>query len=419
MMDAISNGLKQGLNDSDKDVSVQAMRVLSLFSLLDETKADRLIAKMSTSTRKLFDSKYGASDIGKRGKKGKSMNGVKPGRRSKSPKKGTKANGKGKKKPSAKSRRGGSGKGLFKMKEDPIDDGKKGKGGTKGGKGKKKPSTKDKGGKGRTKSPKKGKDRDGSKSPRKGGKGKTDKEKNGTTKPKKKTEIPPLDTKNGATDDRDNDNKVEEVDYALNGVGEEEETTEVDMDKVRNARKKRRGGGKKQRSTGTFDGGNDVGIGFDVSALGGILDGHGGSDSGSDPDEDGDDGDDRDDKDGDDKPNGSEMNAGMNGDARKEDNDDYSSSTETYEGDNDIEIYEFPQKEALNNNKSPDSADFNIDIDRYLSNNNPEYNWKFGNEEMIFFSHKHNTHLLMSRISQIKKDEDEDKEINYEDEQMS
>merc|ERR1712228_1122437 len=59
IMDALSNGLKQGLNDKDREVTFEAMNVLNLFSLLEETKADRLIAKMSTSTRKLFDSKYG------------------------------------------------------------------------------------------------------------------------------------------------------------------------------------------------------------------------------------------------------------------------------------------------------------------------------------------------------------------------
>ena len=426
IMDAISSGLKQGLNDNDKDVQIQAMQVLSLFSLLEETKADRLIAKMSTSTRKLFDSKYGGNGKRKKGKNNK-LNGVGKGG------KGKGKNGKGgAKKPSTKGRkRGDSGKKLFTLKEDPKSmpkDSKKGKGGKTGGKPKK-PSTKNKGGKGKNGKGKGGK-KDGGKSPKKTGDKSPKKttEKNGTKSPKKVkiADIPPLDTSND-----DDEVKKDVVEYALNE--DDAEQTEIDMENVRKRRRERRG--KKKRSQGSFlGGGNDNvggdvgGVGFDLSALGGIVGDAAGSGSDSGDDGQRDDGDDdnndnnNNNNDGDESQiNGSsQMNAGMNGDARKDNDDDpYSSSTETYEGDNDIEIYEFPRKDALDNNTPKNGADFNIDIDRYLSNNNAEYNWKFGNEEMIFFSHKNNTHLLMSRISQIKKDENDDKEINYEDEEMS
>ena len=66
-MDALAIALKHGLRDEDKEVKLQAMKVLNLFSLLEELCAHRLtnpknlIAKMSTSTRKLFDSKYGTA----------------------------------------------------------------------------------------------------------------------------------------------------------------------------------------------------------------------------------------------------------------------------------------------------------------------------------------------------------------------
>merc|ERR1712228_652089 len=107
IMDALSNGLKQGLNDKDREVKFEAMNVLNLFSLLEETKADRLIAKMSTSTRKLFDSKYGDADNAQ--KSGKKLKAPKVTKRQRSKSPGSNK----KKKKSAKKRK------SFSLKEDP------------------------------------------------------------------------------------------------------------------------------------------------------------------------------------------------------------------------------------------------------------------------------------------------------------
>jgi len=147
---------------------------------------------------------------------------------------------------------------------------------------------------------------------------------------------------------------------------------------------------------------------FDTSALQNLT-----ADSISDED---DDDEDDDEEDGDTVDKTMKMSAGMTGDARRdnEDDDAYSSSTETYEGDNDIEIYEFPRKSALDKDSSKDTRPFTIDIDQYLAANNAEYHWNFGNEEMLFFSQKNNTHLLMSRISRLQFDD----VVEYDDEEM-
>jgi len=68
ILDVIAKGLPQGLNENDREIQLQAMRVLSLFSLLDETRADRFISKMSTSSRKLFHAKYGGDTAGDKSK---------------------------------------------------------------------------------------------------------------------------------------------------------------------------------------------------------------------------------------------------------------------------------------------------------------------------------------------------------------
>eukprot|EP01083_Nonionella_stella_P143832 447836_1 len=368
IMDALSVALKIGLNDRDKDVQLQAMRVLSLFSLLEETKADRLVSKMSTSTRKLFDSKYGKSEPSsplppKRR--------VPKTKRSTSPKKKSTGKKKGKKRKS------------FTLKEDPEVNKKGPKKGKKGG-SKKKDTKEVK--KGATKGVKKV-----AKKTKKTTKKDDKKGKNGVKKTSAKKKV----KKGDKTDNKKKTNKTEEEtqeevvkDDGVPPIAEgDEDDPEVDMAEVRNRRRNRRNGSK-QRSAGAFGTGDQD---FDVSNLGGLID--------------------EDDESPTPLSDDDKLSAGMNGDVRKnneEEEDPYSSSTETYEGDHDIEIYEFPRKDALDGSGKKTDSSFSIDIDRYLSNNNAEYNWKFGNEEMIFFSNKRNTHLLMSRISQIKTEEKKD-----------
>ena len=340
IMDALSNGLKQGLNDRDREVKVEAMNVLNLFSLLEETKADRLIAKMSTSTRKLFDSKYGTATSTKTSANNKSSK--KKLENLKAPTKSTKKRSKS----PAKKKKTKPPKGKrksFSLKEDPESLKKSSK--------------------------------VAAKTSKKASVSSKKKKKSGKKKSSKKTKKTKAETKSLSAADLVIDK------YALTTEEEDEESKQnnVDLDEVRNRRRQRRGGSAKKRSESTFGTADD--LDFDLSALGGI------------------DNDDDDDADGEEEEEA--MDAGKDGDVRKEsENEIYSSSTETYEGDN-IEIYEFPRKDVLDPHPVEKDEDFSIDIERFLANNNAEYNWKFGNEEMIFFSNKQNAHALMSKISQI------------------
>merc|ERR1712233_286771 len=54
MSDIIQSALKKGISDSDKSTQSEAMNVLSLFSIIDETKAERVISRMSGSAMSQF-----------------------------------------------------------------------------------------------------------------------------------------------------------------------------------------------------------------------------------------------------------------------------------------------------------------------------------------------------------------------------
>ena len=54
MLDLIQSGLKKGISDSDKSTQAEAMSVLTLFTILDETRAERLISRMSGNVMRQY-----------------------------------------------------------------------------------------------------------------------------------------------------------------------------------------------------------------------------------------------------------------------------------------------------------------------------------------------------------------------------
>merc|ERR1712176_1700232 len=59
ILDALQTGLKQGLADSDKATQKAAMSVLQRIALIDESRAERMSARMSPTQRRHFDKMTG------------------------------------------------------------------------------------------------------------------------------------------------------------------------------------------------------------------------------------------------------------------------------------------------------------------------------------------------------------------------
>merc|ERR1712187_14983 len=58
-------GLKQGLADSDKATQKAAMSVLQIIALIDESRAERMSARMSPTQRRHFDKMTGKQPVKK------------------------------------------------------------------------------------------------------------------------------------------------------------------------------------------------------------------------------------------------------------------------------------------------------------------------------------------------------------------
>eukprot|EP01084_Bolivina_argentea_P092440 166292_1 len=66
LYDILQTGLKKGISDSDKSTQQEALKVLTLFSLLDETRAERLISRMSGHVMRLYKRTSRSSSISPR-----------------------------------------------------------------------------------------------------------------------------------------------------------------------------------------------------------------------------------------------------------------------------------------------------------------------------------------------------------------
>merc|ERR1712176_1609163 len=65
ILDALQTGLKQGLADSDKATQKAAMGVLQCIALIDESRAERMSARMSPTQRRHFDKMTGKKPVKK------------------------------------------------------------------------------------------------------------------------------------------------------------------------------------------------------------------------------------------------------------------------------------------------------------------------------------------------------------------
>merc|ERR1712110_180972 len=65
ILDALQTGLKQGLADSDKATQKAAMSVLQCIALIDESRAERMSARMSPTQRRHFDKLTGKKPVKK------------------------------------------------------------------------------------------------------------------------------------------------------------------------------------------------------------------------------------------------------------------------------------------------------------------------------------------------------------------
>merc|ERR1712048_1036803 len=65
ILDALQTGLKQGLADSDKATQKAAMSVLQRIALIDESRAERMSARMSPTQRRHFDKMTGKKPVKK------------------------------------------------------------------------------------------------------------------------------------------------------------------------------------------------------------------------------------------------------------------------------------------------------------------------------------------------------------------